>query len=186
MEERICRTHQVRLVIKCKNMEILILVLLFQSLTRAQKPQILRFQVNNVETYSTEEWVEFKGKIPHMNSFTACHWERLRFFSVRDSCPWAFCYKTKNIESDHHCTQLWYNRDAVSGGRYIIASGGFGDNSNGGNLNIVDHICFISPFRYSHENFQTPCLESNLLDLSKSNWNEQDVSQWSITRLLHN
>ena len=117
-----------------KNMDIFNLFIIFLSLTRSQKPQILRFQVNNAETYSTEEWAEFKGKIPHMNSFTACHWERLRFFSSRDSCQWAFCYKNKDVESDHHCTQFWYNRDAASAGRYVIASGGFGDNSYGGKL----------------------------------------------------
>ena len=94
--------------------------------------KILAFQRDSGGDYSTEEWAEFKGTIPHLNEFTFCWWEKLMFFSVRDSCQWAFCYKNTDDHADHHCTQFWYNRDSASGGRYIIASGGFGDNSYGG------------------------------------------------------
>ena len=95
--------------------------------------KILKFQSQSEGSYSTKEWAQYKGRIPHLNSFTACHWEKLRFFSARDTPLWAYCYKTQDIFTDLHCTQLWYNRDSGSGGRYVTASGGFGDNSYGGN-----------------------------------------------------
>ena len=107
---------------------------LFVIFSPSNLSKILRFQFGSNGQYSTEEWAEFKGKMPHLSAFTVCHWERLEFFSVRDSCPWAACYKVVNEEADHHCTQFWYNRDAGSGGRYIKAAGGFGDNSYGGKL----------------------------------------------------
>ena len=114
------------------NMRLFICLLFLYFLSAAQKSKILRFQINNDENYSTEEWAEFKGKIPHLNAFTACHWERLRFFSVRDTAQWAFCYKNGEDQNDLRCTQIWYNRDPASGGRYVRVAGGFGDNSYGG------------------------------------------------------
>ena len=70
---------------------------------------------------SVEEWAEFRGVMPHLTTFTACwsvlrhhsalhcvvyRWERLRHFVTRDSCPWAYCYKLQDTESDHHCAQV--------------------------------------------------------------------------------
>ena len=101
--------------------------------TGVQLSPILKFQKDKHIAYSTSEWAELKGELPHLSEFTVCHWEKLRFFSAQDSCPWAYCYKIVNEPTDHHCTQLWYNRDLESGGRYVQAGGGFGDNSYGGN-----------------------------------------------------
>ena len=110
----------------------------FYPLFRSSKSTpILKFQIDSGGVYTTSEWAELKGKIPHLNSFTVCHWELLRFFSVRDSCPWAFCYKNEDVYADHHCTQLWYNRDTASGGRYVELAAGFGDNSYGGMLRAM-------------------------------------------------
>ena len=104
------------------------------NLAKVSSSKILQFQIGTGGSYSTDEWVEFKGKIPHMTSFTACHWEKLRFFNVRETCHWAFCYKNTNATSDIHCTQFWYIFDGDSGGRYVSAYGGFGDNSFGGEI----------------------------------------------------
>ena len=107
---------------------------LFVHLHTACLSKVLRFQHGRAGAYSTSEWAELKGPLPHLSAFTVCHWERLAFFSVRDSCQWAACYKLSADPADHHCTQFWYNRDAASGGRYVRSSGGFGDNSYGGKL----------------------------------------------------
>ena len=98
--------------------------------------KVLQFQIDSEGggSYSTEEWAAYKGTIPHMSSFTACHWEKLRFFNVQESCQWAYCYKNTNASTDYKCTQLWYDRDSESGGRYVSVNGGFGDNSFGGKL----------------------------------------------------
>ena len=101
--------------------------------------KILKFQSRTGSSYSTKEWAQFKGKIPGLKSFTSCHWEKLRFFSTPDTPLRSFCYKNQDIFSDFHCTQLWYNRDSGSGGRYVTASGGFGDNSYGGNKTVTTH-----------------------------------------------
>ena len=111
------------------------ILVLGAQLVEPSGTKILAFQQDSGGHYSIKEWAEFKGTIPHLNEFTFCWWEKLMFVSVRDSCQWAFCYKNTNDHAaDHHCTQFWYNRDAGSGGRYVRAAGGFGDNSYGGNL----------------------------------------------------
>ena len=108
--------------------------------------KVMKFQIDSGGSYSTEEWAAFKGKIPFMSSFTACHWEKLRFFNVRESCHWAYCYKNTNASTDYHCTQFWYNRDPDSGGRYVSAYGGFGDNSFGGDTTHFFFLMFIVCF----------------------------------------
>ena len=114
-------------------MMIPLLSLLLTTLHQVSPAQVLRFQTAIQGSYSTTEWAELKAPLPFLTEFTVCHWEKLSFFSVRDSCQWAACYKVVDDPVDHHCTQFWYNRDATSGGRYIKAAGGFGDNSYGGN-----------------------------------------------------
>ena len=141
--------------------EILVLMFLF-PLVISQSTKILRFQIDSGGIYTTEEWAEFKGKIPHLGSFTACHWERLRFFSVRDSCQWAFCYKNKDLFDDHHCTQIWYNRDIASGGRYVVMAGGFGDNSYGGNNSLFNiarnsHFSEVMMKTFKHRSWNQIC-----------------------------
>ena len=115
-----------------QRLKICTVICILGLISIANLSKMLRFQSGSNGKYSTEEWAEFKGKIPHLSAFTVCHWERLAFFSVRDTCQWAACYKLTDAEADHHCTQFWYNRDVDSGGRYIKAAGGFGDNSYGG------------------------------------------------------
>ena len=113
---------------------MLLLLFIFAPMVTPMASKILKFQSESGGAYSTEEWAEFRGKIPHLDSFTVCHWEKLRFFNVRESCHWAFCYKNKDAFADHQCTQFWYGRDPDSGGRYVTAGVGFGDNSYGGIL----------------------------------------------------
>ena len=142
---------------------LLLFLFLCSHVPSLHASKILQFQSESGGTYSTEEWAEFKGKIPHMMSFTACHWEKLRFFSVRESCHWAFCYKNTNASADHHCTQFWYIRDPDSGGRYVHAYGGFGDNSFGGNghhvhnlVNVVFHIGILLK-KFKHRSWNHIC-----------------------------
>ena len=113
-------------------MDILFFLLTCLCFFTPSMSQILRFQLGKNDQYSIEEWAMFNKKLPNLKSFTACQWTKLRFFSTRDTSIWACCYKKKNLEWDHSCLQFWYNRDPASAGRFIIASGGFGDNSYGG------------------------------------------------------
>ena len=102
------------------------------SMASSQKPKIFRFQANNKYTFSVEEWAEYNGEILPFSSFTACHWEKLRVFNARDTCPWSLCYKNKNRDRDFQCIQFWYIREPNSGGRYVVASAGFGGSAYGG------------------------------------------------------
>ena len=108
---------------------------LLLSCASAEKTLMMRFQMNRIGVnFSTEEWVEYKTKVPHLSAFTNCQWVRLRFFSVEETTLWSYCYKRSSEPSDHYCTQLWFNRDAASGGRYVRVAGGFGDSSYGGKI----------------------------------------------------
>ena len=112
------------------------MIMLFQ-ISWGEKPKIMRFQVNNkYVAASVEEWAIYKEEIPAFESFTACHWELLRFFNNRDTCPWSLCYKMKDIDNDFECVQFWYNREPDSGGRYVVASAGFGGGLYGGKSDI--------------------------------------------------
>ena len=113
------------------SIKLLILFIFVPNVT-PKGTKILKFQSKSDGNYSIEEWAEFKGKIPHLDAFTVCHWEKLMFFVKRDTCPWAFCYKNTDDFKDHQCTQFWYNRDPASGGRYVKVARGFGDNTYGG------------------------------------------------------
>ena len=127
--------------------------------------QVLKFQAGSAGSYSTSEWAELKVPLPPLAEFTVCHWEKLLFFSVRDSCQWAACYKLADSPVDHHCTQFWYNRDAGSGGRYVRAAGGFGDNSYGGNLAYHTAQSLTVTCRNIDEELQASIMEPHLLDI---------------------
>ena len=55
---------------------------------------ILDFQ--STVNLSTEEWAEYTGKIPPMNEFTSCLWEKLRKFASDYTAVWGYCKQKSN------------------------------------------------------------------------------------------
>ena len=59
---------------------LLLLPLLFASeLMSAQNTFKVEFQSSG--DWSKDEWLEHEGKIPQLSEFTACHWEKIIYFS---------------------------------------------------------------------------------------------------------
>ena len=99
--------------------------------------------------WSTDEWVEYDGKIPRLEKFTACHWEKLRHFSSDIMTVWSYCIADRIDNANMECTQLYYSGDSTSSSQQVILSGWVGENH--GLLNVViesyrhrswNHICW--------------------------------------------
>ena len=78
---------------------------------------ILTFQSES--GFSPYEWADFRGNISSMDSFTVCHWEKLKFFNIKSHSVWSYCTLSEpsaNID----CFQLWFTRDIESAGRDIV------------------------------------------------------------------
>ena len=57
--------------------------------------------------WSTNEWVEFENKVPSLEQFTSCHWQKIRYFSSDMITVWAHCVADKIHKQDINCTQLY-------------------------------------------------------------------------------
>ena len=64
---------------------------------------------------SETEWAEFAGKMPHLKSFTSCHWEKLHFFNIKSHSIWNYC-TVKKIGDTMECIQMWASREGFEGG----------------------------------------------------------------------
>ena len=57
--------------------------------------------------WSSTEWIEYKGKIPALTQFTACHWEKLPFHSVEINTVWSYCHYMTKTDSRLKCVELY-------------------------------------------------------------------------------
>ena len=67
------------------------------------------FEVNfkSPVTWSSENWMIFKGSIPTLKEFTSCHWENKEFTSTKTSPIWEFCWKTPKNENELSCITIF-------------------------------------------------------------------------------
>ena len=71
----------------------------------------------NSSKISTDQWMEFKGQISHLKSFTQCHWGKTRIFNAASCNIWSYCAKM-SLKSSLQCVQMWFDRDyTYSAGR---------------------------------------------------------------------
>ena len=66
---------------------------------------VISFQ--NSDVWSTKEWVEMNQNIPVLNEFTACHWERIRYFSTDMMTIWSYCIADRTNRNAINCTQAY-------------------------------------------------------------------------------
>ena len=82
-----------------------IIVLITRNSNALSSPSfVVSFQ--NSGGWSTEEWIEFDKPIPILKEFTACHWERIRFFTSDMITVWSYCIARNDQQNDINCTQL--------------------------------------------------------------------------------
>ena len=85
---------------------------------------IVSFQSNG--RLSTEEWVEYKEKLPIMREFTACHWERLMYFATDYTAVWGYCKQSFKNDTSIKCTQFYHRGDPSTMNRQIKVYGWIG------------------------------------------------------------
>ena len=82
---------------------------------------ILDFQSSG--NLSTEEWAEFTDKIPPMNEFTSCLWEKLRKFASDYTAVWGYCKQKSNTDQSIKCTQFYHRGTPLTLNRHINVYG---------------------------------------------------------------
>ena len=81
---------------------------------------MISFQTSAKPT--TEEWAEYKGKMPSLKEFTACTWFKVKFFQDDLSSLWSYCFLT-NANTKIECFQLEFSPSLSSGNRNIQIRG---------------------------------------------------------------
>ena len=83
----------------------------------AEKTFYVNLQSNG--GWSKDEWVESTEEIPEITEFTACHWEKLRYFANSFNPIWTYCISA-NDEMSLRCIQFGYSSDATSAYRNVV------------------------------------------------------------------
>ena len=123
---------------------------------------VVSFQ--NSGGWNTEEWVEFDKPFPLLKEFTACHWERIRYFSSDVMSIWSYCIANKAQKSNMNCVQLFSSGNSTTMNQQLLLMGWveFVDNGTRGRevgVNIKEyrhrswnHICWgYSSLRNIHK-----------------------------------
>ena len=79
--------------------------------------------------WSTDEWMEYKNekqKIPFLNEFTTCYWDRLRYFSADYVSVWQYCGVDSISNKKMRCTQAYYRGNVNTAGRHMDLYGWIG------------------------------------------------------------
>ena len=76
-----------------------------QAVALSKSTFVISFQ--NSAVLSTDEWVEITQNIPPLKEFTACHWEKIRYFSSQIMPVWSYCIADRKNRDDINCTQIY-------------------------------------------------------------------------------
>ena len=92
------------------NMMEIILIFLFFSLffhsTKSEKSFVASFQSSG--QWSENEWIEYKDKIPVLFELTACHWEKIEYFSTQINTVWTYCMYITKMDTKMRCMEVYY------------------------------------------------------------------------------
>ena len=84
----------------------------------------LSFEVGFQESgaWSSQEWAEYQGHLPELTEFTACHWEKIRYFGVRSNSLWAYCTIHSKFDKTPRCIQMFSKGVQASAYRTVYFS----------------------------------------------------------------
>ena len=57
--------------------------------------------------WSPRQIAEYKGHIPSIPEFTACHWEKMQYFATRSNTIWSYCKVYSTNDKILTCIQLY-------------------------------------------------------------------------------
>ena len=131
------------------------------SFLSASETFVVSFQEDG--TWSTEEWVEFDKPIPMLNEFTACLWEKIRYFSFDFMPLWAYCVAYKQHQNELNCTQLYATGNSNTKNQDIEINGWI----NGGEVMLKAEVT-----DYRHRSWNHICWSySTITETSKFHFN---------------
>ena len=102
---------------------------------------------------STEEWAEYKGDMPELKEFTACHWDKPTSFNDQINTIWGYCVKVNNSEKID-CFQLLLSLDPSTANRQaeIYSTVDYRYNNKRGFIELRNKT-----IRYKHRKWQHYC-----------------------------
>ena len=89
-----------------------------QALALSTSTFVISFQ--NSDLWSTKEWVEMNQNIPVLHEFTACHWERIRYFSTDAMYVWSYCIADRTNTNAINCTQAYSFGNSSTANQQLI------------------------------------------------------------------
>ena len=110
---------------------------------------------------STEEWIEYKGKMPDLKEFSVCHWDRPTSFNDNANTIWGYCFKNSKIEKIN-CFDLAIRLQKSSANRHLEV------------LSYIHHTGFNSTTKYHR-------LIGVTSPYQHRKWNHYCISYSSIT-----
>ena len=84
---------------------VVLLCYLFDT-NRAEKGFIASFQSSG--KWSPNESIEYTGNISTLIEFTACHWEKMHYFSGDINTVWSYCVYIRKDDSKMKCIEMYY------------------------------------------------------------------------------
>ena len=78
---------------------------------------ILSFQSSG--ELSTDEWAEYRDEIPTTKEFTACFWEKLRYFATDYTAVWGYCRQKSETDQSIKCIQFYHRGNPLTFHRHI-------------------------------------------------------------------
>ena len=80
---------------------------------------IMSFQSGNKDKMSTDQWAEYTERIPPMQQFTSCFWEKLRYFATDYTNVWGYCKEKSKNDKSVKCTQFYHRGTKSTRNRHI-------------------------------------------------------------------
>ena len=86
--------------------------------SRARSSFVVSFQSKG--QLSIDQWMKYKKNITNIQKeFTACHWEKLRYFSSDSNIVWSYCYLTGSSDTQLKCWGFYHAVNLQSAGRNV-------------------------------------------------------------------
>ena len=97
----------------------LLLLYLFTIVVESQETSTFIVSFQSGRSRSIEQWMKYNEKFEgYEKEFTACHWQRVRYFSMEMNSIWAYCYAGLTKESSQlPCIQFYFQTNETSAGR---------------------------------------------------------------------
>ena len=83
-------------------------------LAKSENSFIASFQSSG--EWLKDEWIEYNHEIPLLTEFTACHWEKVQYFSEQINTVWAYCMFVTKDDSKMRCVEVYYLFSSNIGG----------------------------------------------------------------------